>query len=99
MRFDPTEGPSAADLVNSLRADELADMFFHFGEERFSRRVARRIVEARPREPILTTGRLAEVVRKSIPGKWGPIDPATRVFQALRIGVNGELEQLDAALR
>jgi 16S rRNA (cytosine1402-N4)-methyltransferase len=98
MRFDPTERPSAADLVNSLRADELADLFFHFGEERYSRRVARRIVEARQAEPILTTGRLAEVVRKSIPGKWGAIDPATRVFQALRIRVNDELGQLDSAL-
>jgi 16S rRNA (cytosine1402-N4)-methyltransferase len=98
MRFDPSSDPSAADLVNSLRADELADLFFRYGEERYSRRVARRIVEARQREPIVTTGRLAEVVRKSIPGKWGPIDPATRVFQALRIAVNHELDHLDSAL-
>src|SRR5262249_57198413 len=83
---------------NTLKADELADIFYHLGEERHSRRVARRIVEEREKAPITTTGRLAEVVRRSIPGKWGPIDPATRVFQALRIAVNGELDHLDEAL-
>lgn len=98
MRFDPDGDVTAADLVNSLPAEELADIFYHFGEERHSRRVARRIVEARRVERITTTGRLAEIVRRSIPGKWGPIDPATRVFQALRIKVNDELEHLDAAL-
>lgn len=98
MRFDPNAEETAADLVNTLDAEELADLFFHYGEERHSRRVARRIVEARRVEPINTTGRLAEIVRKSIPGKWGPIDPATRVFQALRIRVNDELEHLETAL-
>ncbi len=98
MRFDPDEETTAADLVNSLRAEELADLFFRYGEERYSRRVARRIVEARKLEPIRTTARLAEIVRRSIPGKWGPIDPATRVFQALRIAVNHELEHLETTL-
>ena len=98
MRFDPRERESAADLVNDLSADDLADIFFKFGEERHSRRVARRIVVERRVEPIRTTGRLAEIVRKSIPGKWGQIDPATRVFQALRIAVNHELEHLDLIL-
>jgi 16S rRNA (cytosine1402-N4)-methyltransferase len=98
MRYDPDAEVSAADLVNTLDAEELARLFFEYGEERFSRRVARRIVEARRAEPITTTGRLAELVRKSIPGKWGPIDPATRVFQALRIAVNRELDHLEAAL-
>ena len=98
MRFDPKAGASAADLINNLDADELANLFFEYGEERHSRRVARRIVEARRVEPITTTGRLAEIVRKSIPGKWGPIDPATRVFQALRIKVNDELGHLETAL-
>ena len=99
MRFDP-EGPTtAADLVNRLSAEELADVFYQLGEERFSRRIARRIVESRRAEgPITTTARLAALVRSSIPGKWGPIDPATRVFQALRIAVNRELEHLDHAL-
>jgi 16S rRNA (cytosine1402-N4)-methyltransferase len=98
MRFDPNTGETAADLVNTLDAEELANLFFEYGEERHSRRVARRIVEARRVEPITTTGRLAEIVRKSIPGKWGPIDPATRVFQALRIRVNDELEHLKTTL-
>ncbi|HEV3168357.1 MAG TPA: 16S rRNA (cytosine(1402)-N(4))-methyltransferase RsmH [Isosphaeraceae bacterium] len=98
MRFDPQAKLTAAHLVNTLRAEELADLFFQYGEERYSRRIARRIVEDRRVEPITTTGRLAQLVRQSIPGKWGPIDPATRVFQALRIKVNDELGQLDTLL-
>lgn len=98
MRFDPKIRDSAADLINHLSAEELADIFYQFGEERHSRRIARRIVEERRVEPITTTGRLADIVRKSTPGKWGPIDPATRVFQALRIAVNEELEHLDVTL-
>jgi 16S rRNA (cytosine1402-N4)-methyltransferase len=98
MRFDPRTRESAADLVNDLDEKELADLIFEYGEERHSRRIAKRIVEARRVEPIVTTARLAEIVRKGVPGKWGPIDPATRTFQALRIAVNGELDQLDAFL-
>ena len=100
MRFDPdSNGPTAADLVNTLKEQELADLFYKYGEERHSRRVAWRIVDARKLAPIKTTGKLAELVRKSIPGKWGPIDPATRVFQALRVAVNDELGHLERTLR
>jgi 16S rRNA (cytosine1402-N4)-methyltransferase len=102
MRFDPDEpGPTAAQLVNQLREDELAQLFFELGEERFSRRIARRIVELRKSESISSPGQLADVVRRSVPGRvrHGRIDPATRVFQALRIAVNDELGQLDAALQ
>jgi 16S rRNA (cytosine1402-N4)-methyltransferase len=98
MRFDPDSETTAADLVNTLPADRLADLIYEYGEERHSRRIARRIEEARRIEPILTTGRLAQIVRSGVPGKWGPIDPATRTFQALRIAVNRELERLDTAL-
>jgi 16S rRNA (cytosine1402-N4)-methyltransferase len=98
MRFDPKTRETAADLVNDLDEKELADLIFEYGEERHSRKIARRIVEARRVEPIITTARLAEIVRKGVPGKWGAIDPATRTFQALRIAVNGELDLLDEVL-
>jgi 16S rRNA (cytosine1402-N4)-methyltransferase len=98
MRFDPKTRETAADLVNQLDEKELADLIFEYGEERHSRRIARKIVEARRVEPIVTTARLAEIVRRGVPGKWGPIDPATRTFQALRIAVNEELERLDDLL-
>ena len=101
MRFDPDSGdPTAADLINRLSAEDLANLFFEFGEERFSRRIARRIVEARQGGAIRTTGQLAALVRRSLPGRnrYGAIDPSTRVFQALRIAVNHELDQLDATL-
>ena len=101
MRFDPdVPGPTAGDLVNHMQEAELARLFFELGEERFSRRIARRIVQERKARPIETTGQLAELVRRCIPGRsrHGPIDPATRVFQALRIAVNDELGQLETAL-
>ncbi len=102
MRFDPDAGgPSAADLVNRLPAEELADLFYQLGEERHSRRIARRIVEVRRGEPFRTTGQLADLVRRSQPRakpRGRSIDPATRVFQALRIAVNDALGQLDAVL-
>ena len=101
MRFDPDESaPTAADLVNQLPEDHLAQLFFDFGEERFSRRIARRIVEDRRTGSIRTTFRLADLVRRSVPGRarQHSIDPATRVFQALRIAVNDELGQLETVL-
>ena len=100
MRMDRTTGPSAADLVNAAREADIADAIWRYGEERFSRRIARRIVEARARQPITTTGELAEIVRRAVPLRGRPrIDPATRTFQALRIWVNRELDGLDDFLR
>jgi 16S rRNA (cytosine1402-N4)-methyltransferase len=91
------EGPSAADFVNGAAEGEIADVLFRFGEERQSRRVARAIVAARP---LTTTGELARVVRKALGHRPGaPRDPATRSFQAIRIHVNGELDELEAGLR
>jgi 16S rRNA (cytosine1402-N4)-methyltransferase len=97
MRLDPTAGSTAADLVNGMGEAGLADVFYEFGEERHSRRVARRIVERRAVRPFTTTTDLADVVRRSVP-RSGSIDPATRVFQALRIAVNDELGALDRLL-
>ncbi|MDQ5850924.1 MAG: 16S rRNA (cytosine(1402)-N(4))-methyltransferase RsmH [Chloroflexota bacterium] len=98
MRMDSTSGPTAADLVNSLPEDELADLIYRFGEERASRRIARRIVEQRQRAPITSTRELAELVKRAFGGKHDRIHPATRTFQALRIAVNDELDALEAAL-
>jgi 16S rRNA (cytosine1402-N4)-methyltransferase len=96
MRMDRSSGGTAADLVAQASEAELADAIFAFGEERFSRRIARAIVRTRQSEPIVTTGRLAAIVRGAVPRR-GParIDPATRTFQALRIWVNRELDGLD----
>ena len=94
---------SAADVVNEYGADELAALIYRYGEERHSRRVARNIVEARQKAPIVTTGRLAEVVASAYPGGPRREHPARRTFQALRIHVNDELgalqEGLEAAAR
>ena len=90
-------GESAADLVNGAPERQLADIIYRYGEERRSRRVARAIVHARRERPITTTGRLAEIVRGALP-PGGRIDPATRVFQAIRIRVNDELGELDRGL-
>ncbi|HXI30918.1 MAG TPA: 16S rRNA (cytosine(1402)-N(4))-methyltransferase RsmH [Vicinamibacterales bacterium] len=96
MRMDQSGGETAADLVARASERELADAIFQFGEERFSRRIARALVGARAEAPIDTTGRLAAIVRRAVPRR-GParIDPATRTFQALRIWVNQELDGLD----
>jgi 16S rRNA (cytosine1402-N4)-methyltransferase len=95
MRFDPTRGQSAADLLNTLKEVELADILWRYGEERLSRRIARTIVANRP---VKTTRQLAELVKREYRGKGGHIHPATRSFQALRIAVNHELEALEQVL-
>lgn len=100
LRFDPTRGEPASRLVERLNAEHLADLIYEFGEERLSRRIARRIVEARRTTPIETAADLARVIRSAVPRRHNDrIDPATRTFQALRIAVNEELKWLDVALR
>ena len=99
MRMDRSAGETAADLIARSTETELADAIFHYGEERYSRRIARAIVESRAESRIATTGQLASIVRRAIPRRGHMrIDPATRTFQALRIWVNRELEGLDAFL-
>jgi 16S rRNA (cytosine1402-N4)-methyltransferase len=101
MRIDPRMTRTAADLVNSMREDDLADVLYEHAQERYSRRIARKIADARRLSPINTTDRLAELVRSAIPKRGGApekIDPATRTFLALRIAVNREVENLAALL-
>ena len=100
LRFDPTSGEPAWRLLERLSADELADVIYQFGEERMSRRIARRIVEQRASTPVRSAADLARLVRSALgaAGAAQPIDPATRTFQALRIAVNRELESLERAL-
>lgn len=100
MRFDRTRGEPASALIRRLTEKDLADIFWQYGEERFSRRIARKIVEARKKASIMTTGQLADLVRRCAPrAKGHGIDPATRVFQALRIAVNDELGALERLLQ
>jgi len=100
MRFDPSDGESAADLVAHCSEDDLSRWLREYGEERWARRIARAIVRHREREPILTTTQLASVVTRAVPpsARHGRIHPATRTFQALRIAVNHELDGLGEAL-
>jgi 16S rRNA (cytosine1402-N4)-methyltransferase len=99
MRMDQRAGKTAAELIADVDEEDLANVIFQFGEERFSRRIARAIVHAGRAEPVTTTGRLAQIVRGAIPRRgYQRIDPATRTFQALRIWVNQELEGLDTFL-
>ncbi|HET9018852.1 MAG TPA: 16S rRNA (cytosine(1402)-N(4))-methyltransferase RsmH [Acetobacteraceae bacterium] len=92
------DGPTAADLVNTLPERDLADTLFELGEERRSRSIARAIVAARAEQPITTTARLAAIIRGVVPPDRSGIDPATRSFQALRIRVNDELGEVARAL-
>ena len=101
MRMDPRAPETAADLVNGLAEDELRRIFQEYGEERFAGRIARRIAAERRRAPVRTSGELARIVCAAVPGRGSGrsrIHPATRVFMALRIAVNRELERLEEFL-
>jgi len=101
LRFDPTSGEPARRLINRLSAKHLAELIFYFGEERYSRQIARAVVDQRRHKAIETSLELAELIRRVVPrSKHGErIDPATRTFQALRIAVNDELKSLEIGLR
>ena len=93
-----SKGVSAKDIVNTLAEEELANLIYNYGEEKKSRQIARRICEQRNIKPINTTTELAEIIYSINPKKFGQIDPATRTFQAIRIAVNDELNQLKLGL-
>jgi len=102
LRFDPTEGTPAYQLINRWRAEQIADVIFQYGEERMSRRIARKIVEQRAERPVRSARDLAEICRRCYPPSMrrnNKIDPATRTFQALRIAVNDELGSLETFLK
>lgn len=100
LRFDPTEGEPAWRMVNRMKPESLADIIFEYGEERFSRRIARKIAAVREKQPIRSAREFARIVTSAIPKQYPPprIHPATRTFQALRIAVNEELKSLRIAL-
>jgi len=101
MRLDPTQALTAADLVNTLDERELTKIFCDYGEERWAARIAKNIVRERRRHPLETTTDLVRIIERSIPAavrRKSRIHPATRIFQALRIAVNNELENLQRAL-
>ncbi len=100
LRFDPTEGEPAWRIVNRMKPESLADIIYEFGEERHSRRIARRIAAVREKQPIHSAREFARIVMSAIPRQHPPsrIHPATRTFQALRIAVNQELKSLRIAL-
>lgn len=99
MRMDPTQGETALDLIERLEADELANVIYEYGEERRSRRIARCIVQARDAGELATTLDLRRAIVRAVgPARVGGVDPATRTFQALRIAVNRELDELEALL-
>ncbi len=97
MRME-SAGTSASDIVNDMDQDDLANIIYELGEERFSRRVAAAIISAREEEPINRTLQLADIIRRVVPKSKDGIDPATRTFQALRIYVNDELGEVDRGL-
>lgn len=99
MRFNQDANFSAYNVVNDYREDDLVRIFSEYGEERFSKRIAKAIVEERKKSPIKTTSELSELIIKSTPRVKSKIHPATRVFQAIRIEVNGELDNIKDTLR
>ena len=100
MRMDPSSGPTAAELVNGLPSEELTSIFRRYGEERYAREIARAIVATRAHEPLATTSQLVEAIKRAIPtpARFAAGNPARRVFQALRIVVNDELQSLARGL-
>lgn len=98
MRMNPDQGQSAAEWIASAKEEEIADVFYQFGEERYSRRIARAIVRERELQPITRTLQLAEIVKQANPAWEKHKHPATRVFQAIRIFINRELESLEKLL-
>lgn len=100
MRLDPSAGESAEDIVNTMKEEQLANLIYLYAEEKYSRRIARAIVEARKSSRIVSSKALAEIIYNAVPGNYrhGPIHPATRTFQALRIAVNSELKRLPEAI-
>ena len=98
MRMDPTAGESAADWIARADADEIAHVLWVFGEERFSRRIAKAIVEARKLVPIVTTTQLSQIVTNAQPKKDQNKHPATRSFQGIRLYINGELAEVEQGL-
>ena len=99
MRMDPTTGSSAADWLANVKERELRKVLFDFGEERFAARIARAIVAARSLQPIRRTAELAKIVSEAVPSFGQRRHPATKTFQAIRIRINDELQQLESALR
>ena len=99
MRMDPTSGQSAADWIARADTDEIADVLWVLGEERFSRRIARAIAEARKVEPIVTTAQLSKIVSDAQPKKDQNKHPATRTFQAIRLHINEELSEVEQGLK
>lgn len=98
MRMDQSSGNSAAAWIANASAREIADVIHDYGEERFATRIATAIVTARERQPIERTVQLAQIVEKAVPARGGKQHPATKTFQAIRIHINRELEELEMAL-
>ena len=98
MRMDPASGPSAAEWLAAVSEKELRECLWELGEERFARRIARKIIDVRKHEPIVTTLDLVAVIKQAVPARRSRIDPATRTFQAVRLRINSELEELAGVL-